>query len=69
MLCPNCSSPELRVLKTHQDTNATTLRLKRCSGCGHRFSSVEVSLPMEAIHYPGGRLPARREGYLTIDIF
>lgn len=67
--CPSCGSPELRVLKTHRDTTETNLRLKRCSACGHRFASVETVLPISAIHYPGGRLPARREGYQRIDIF
>ena len=57
------------MLKTHRDTSETTLRLKRCSACSHRFASVETVLPQEAIHYPGGRLPARREGYQHIELF
>lgn len=44
MLCPKCSSDDLKVLETRAGKVASTRRRRVCLGCGHRFSTIEEVL-------------------------
>ena len=44
MLCPKCSSDELKVLETRADKVASTRRRRECLSCNHRFSTIEEVL-------------------------
>ena len=41
MLCPKCSSLDLKVLETRAGKVASTRRRRECQSCGHRFSTIE----------------------------
>jgi transcriptional repressor NrdR len=44
MLCPKCSSDDLKVLETRAGKVASTRRRRDCQNCGHRFSTIEEVL-------------------------
>ena len=44
MLCPKCSSDELKVLETRAGNIASTRRRRECLKCNHRFSTIEEVL-------------------------
>lgn len=44
MLCPKCSSSELKVLETRPGNTASTRRRRECLNCNHRFSTIEEVL-------------------------
>ena len=44
MLCPKCSSLDLKVLETRAGKVASTRRRRECQSCGHRFSTIEEVL-------------------------
>ena len=44
MLCPKCSSDELKVLETRAGKVASTRRRRECLNCNHRFSTIEEVL-------------------------
>ena len=44
MLCPKCSSSELKVLETRHGNTASTRRRRECLNCNHRFSTIEEVL-------------------------
>ena len=44
MLCPKCSSDDLKVLETRAGKVASTRRRRECLECGHRFSTIEEVL-------------------------
>ena len=44
MLCPKCSSDELKVLDTRAGNMASTRRRRECLKCNHRFSTIEEVL-------------------------
>ncbi len=44
MLCPKCSSDDLKVLETRAGNIASTRRRRECLECGHRFSTIEEVL-------------------------
>ena len=44
MLCPKCSSGELKVLETRAGKVASTRRRRECLSCNHRFSTIEEVL-------------------------
>ena len=44
MLCPKCSSDDLKVLETRAGRVASTRRRRECLECGHRFSTIEEVL-------------------------
>ena len=44
MLCPKCSSDELKVLDTRAGNMASTRRRRECLNCNHRFSTIEEVL-------------------------
>jgi transcriptional repressor NrdR len=42
MRCPDCHSPDTRVLDKRDTADAATTRRRRvCAGCGHRFTTYE----------------------------
>lgn len=41
--CPVCNSPGVRVMDSRVRTSGRSRR-KRCERCGHRWSTIEVSL-------------------------
>src|SRR5210317_1494090 len=44
MLCPKCSSDDLKVLETRAGKVASTRRRRECLSCNHRFSTIEEVL-------------------------
>ena len=44
MLCPKCSSDDLKVLETRAGKVASTRRRRECLECNHRFSTIEEVL-------------------------
>lgn len=44
MLCPKCSSDDLKVLETRAGKVASTRRRRECLECSHRFSTIEEVL-------------------------
>ena len=44
MLCPKCSSDDLKVLETRAGKVASTRRRRECLECAHRFSTIEEVL-------------------------
>ena len=42
MLCPNCNSPDTRVIDSRTSKDNQSIRRRReCSDCGHRFTTLE----------------------------
>ena len=44
-MCPECQSHRNRTRESGYDSEGRRLRAKVCSDCGHRFSTIEVTLP------------------------
>jgi Zn ribbon nucleic-acid-binding protein len=45
MKCPNCHCRDTRVIKTRHNVDGTeTSRRRICRNCGHRITTVEISL-------------------------
>jgi Zn ribbon nucleic-acid-binding protein len=45
MKCPNCHCRDTRVIKTRHNVDGTeTSRRRVCRNCGHRLTTVEISL-------------------------
>ncbi len=43
MLCPNCSSPDTKVIDSRTSKDNQSIRRRRqCMNCGHRFSTAEA---------------------------
>jgi len=42
MLCPNCNSPDTRVIDSRTSKDNQSIRRRReCNECGHRFTTLE----------------------------
>ena len=66
MECPKCGSPQLRVLRTKQETGESTVRQRICRGCGHVFFTVEVDLPDGAVAQVADGGLERRPGFRRV---
>ena len=44
MICPNCKSPNNRVLETRQHGEGELRRRRECMDCTHRFTTIETWL-------------------------
>ena len=53
MLCPKCSSDELKVLDTRAGNMASTRRRRECLKCNHRFSTIEEVLREDLVVVKG----------------
>lgn len=51
MNCPSCQARETRVLGVASSGHKARTRLRVCQRCGHRFHTVEVTVPAEACSY------------------
>lgn len=49
--CPKCSSSLNTARETRDTTKDVTSRMRRCSHCGHRWGTIEVSLDLGAFAY------------------
>ena len=65
MICPNCGGKYNSIEQTNQDTLDSTVRHRRCKHCQHRWWTLEVVLPSEAIGRLDGE-PVRRTNYQRI---
>jgi transcriptional regulator NrdR family protein len=41
MDCPRCKSPETRVIKSRHNAINTIRRVRKCSNCGNRMTTIE----------------------------
>jgi transcriptional regulator NrdR family protein len=68
MDCARCGSDAVKVLLSRRDTDVSRVRERYCQGCDHRWFSVEVELPVEAVEWIAGpRKVRRREGFRTVE--
>jgi hypothetical protein len=49
MKCPNCSSSALRVPITNNKLDDQVVRRRQCMDCGHKWFTVEMTVPDYAI--------------------
>lgn len=55
MKCPSCGG-SICVISTRKTDPDTISRLRSCNACGHRWTTAEISLPLdagEAVKHPG----------------
>lgn len=56
MKCPNCSSSALRVPITNNKLDQQVVRRRQCLDCGHRWFTVEMTVPDYAIGWSATHL-------------
>ena len=49
--CPKCSASMHGTLETRDTTKDLISRMRKCSHCGHRWGTVEISLDLDAFKY------------------
>lgn len=49
MNCPACSSGNIRALITNNMLDDQVMRRRQCADCGHRWFTVEVTVPDYAV--------------------
>lgn len=49
--CPKCSASLHGTVETRATTSDVISRLRKCSHCGHRWGTIEVSMDREAFAY------------------
>jgi transcriptional regulator NrdR family protein len=54
MQCPSCGGKYSRTVKAHHDTLDTQLHHRVCKHCNHKWWTVEVSLPFNAVQLLNG---------------
>lgn len=54
MLCPSCYGKYSRSMGVYHDTPETQLHRRICKHCNHKWWSIEVSLPLNAVHLLNG---------------
>jgi transcriptional regulator NrdR family protein len=58
MQCPECGSSRLSVYRSCHDTVETVTRQRMCLSCEHKFFTVELELPVNAIKFVQTRTAA-----------
>ena len=66
MLCPACTGKYSRPSKTFRDAPDSFLRFRDCKHCGHRWWTIEVLAPKDAIQWMARDQPVRRPNYQRI---
>lgn len=61
MKCPSCGKGPIRVTITRHPNEDVIVRYRRCEGCGHKFFSMEASLPADAVSWNGRDLTLLEE--------
>lgn len=56
MNCPNCSSSALRVPITNNKLDQQVVRRRQCLDCGHRWFTVEMTVPDYAVGWSATHL-------------
>jgi transcriptional repressor NrdR len=61
--CPRCDSPTSTLETRKADGGSSVRRRRKCTGCGHRFTTYERAVPevVEVIKRDGHREPFDRE--------
>ena len=68
MDCTRCGSDAVKVLLSRRDTDTSRVRERHCGSCDHRWFSVEVELPAQAIEWVAGpRKLRRRTGFKHVE--
>jgi transcriptional regulator NrdR family protein len=51
MQCPECGSSQIGTYRSCHDTVETITRQRRCRVCKHKFHTVELELPPNAVKF------------------